>query len=80
MEVAEARWRPTLGVTLFLTWALGTMMWGGAAYLLRDWRWLQLAVSLPCFLFLPALWLVLCNVIQTVCKVEVILIVIELIS
>ncbi|XP_069991685.1 organic cation transporter protein-like isoform X4 [Penaeus vannamei] len=55
MEMAEPRWRSALGVGMFLPWALGTMAWGGFAYLVRAWRWLQLAVSLPCLLFLPAL-------------------------
>ncbi|XP_071516507.1 organic cation transporter protein-like isoform X2 [Panulirus ornatus] len=56
MEVAVPKMRSALGVSLFLSWGLGTMAWGGVAYLIRDWRWLQLAVSLPCFLFLPTLW------------------------
>ncbi|XP_047493760.1 organic cation transporter protein-like [Penaeus chinensis] len=56
LEMAEPKWRSALGVSLFLSWAMGTMAWGGFAYLVRDWRWLQLTVSLPCLLFLPALF------------------------
>ncbi|XP_063863186.1 organic cation transporter protein-like isoform X2 [Scylla paramamosain] len=57
MEVSSPRVRPVLGIVLFLPWALGTMAWGGAAYLLRSWRWLQLSVSLLFLFFLPALLL-----------------------
>lgn len=57
MEVSSPRVRSVLGIVLFLPWALGTMAWGGAAYLIRDWRWLQLAVSLLCIFFLPTLLL-----------------------
>ncbi|XP_066955446.1 organic cation transporter protein-like [Macrobrachium rosenbergii] len=55
MEVAAPKRRSELGVVLFLPWALGTAAWGGFAYLVRHWRYLQLTVSLPCFLFLPTL-------------------------
>ncbi|XP_042203236.1 organic cation transporter protein-like [Homarus americanus] len=56
MEMSSPNVRSVLGITVYLPWALGTMAWGGAAYLLREWRWLQLAVSLPWFLLLPAVW------------------------
>lgn len=56
MEVCEPRYRSVVGILLALPWALGTIIWGGVAYLIRDWRWLQMAVSLPSFLMLPAIW------------------------
>ncbi|ROT74863.1 Solute carrier family 22 member 24 [Penaeus vannamei] len=56
MEVADPKWRTHIGIALFLPWALGLMAWGGFAYLVREWRMLQLTVSLLCLAFLPTLW------------------------
>ncbi|XP_037786209.1 organic cation transporter protein-like [Penaeus monodon] len=56
MEVADPKWRTHIGIVLFLPWALGLMAWGGFAYLVRDWRMLQMTVSLQCLAFLPTLW------------------------
>ncbi|KAG0725674.1 Solute carrier family 22 member 20 [Chionoecetes opilio] len=55
LEVCEPKHRGLVCMLLGLPWGLGTMAWGGAAFLIREWRWLQLAVSLPLVLVLPAL-------------------------
>ncbi|ROT74878.1 putative organic cation transporter protein-like [Penaeus vannamei] len=55
MEVADPKWRTHIGIALFLPWALSLMAWGGFAYLVREWRMLQLTVSLLCLAFLPTL-------------------------
>ncbi|KAG0718398.1 Solute carrier family 22 member 8 [Chionoecetes opilio] len=56
LEVCEPRYRSLLGIMISLPWAVGTMAWGGVAYLIRDWRWLQLVVNIPSLFMLPALW------------------------
>ncbi|XP_068249821.1 organic cation transporter protein-like isoform X2 [Palaemon carinicauda] len=58
VEITDPKLRSVVGVIFFLPWALGTMAWGGLAYLVRSWRWLQLCASLPCLLIIPALWFV----------------------
>ncbi|XP_042889428.1 organic cation transporter protein-like, partial [Penaeus japonicus] len=55
-EVAEPKWRMHVGIVLFMPWAIGITAWGGFAYLVREWRMLQLTVSLLWLVFLPPLW------------------------
>ncbi|XP_066955192.1 organic cation transporter protein-like [Macrobrachium rosenbergii] len=56
MEICAPAARSTVGVLFALPWAFGTVIWGGLAYFIRDWRWLQFAVSLPTVILFPALW------------------------
>ncbi|XP_042869069.1 organic cation transporter-like protein [Penaeus japonicus] len=56
IEVAEPRFRTALGIMLFIPWALGEMFLGGLAYLIRDWRTLQLTVSVIGVVMLPLFW------------------------
>ncbi|XP_076058569.1 uncharacterized protein LOC143035587 [Oratosquilla oratoria] len=56
LEVCEPRLRAIVGITIGLPWALGTVACGVLGYLIRDWRWLQLAISVPSLVFLPTLW------------------------
>ncbi|XP_037786215.1 organic cation transporter protein-like [Penaeus monodon] len=56
IEVAEPRFRTALGIMLFIPWAMGEMFLGGLAYLIRDWRTLQLTVSVIGVVMLPFFW------------------------
>ncbi|XP_068233850.1 organic cation transporter protein-like [Palaemon carinicauda] len=55
LEVSEPRLRSVMGIVLYLPWSMGTMALGGFAYFVRDWRNLQLLLSLLSLPFLPAL-------------------------
>lgn len=56
IEATELKQRSNVGILLAFPWALGTMAWGGLAYFIRSWRWLNIAASLPSLLFLPCIW------------------------
>ncbi|XP_064108581.1 organic cation transporter protein-like isoform X1 [Macrobrachium nipponense] len=57
MEVCTPKYRAAVGVLAGMPWALGTIFWGSAAYFVRDWRYLQLTVSLPSLLIFIPLYL-----------------------
>ncbi|KAJ1147825.1 hypothetical protein NDU88_000679 [Pleurodeles waltl] len=47
----------TLAVSLIsLCWSIGTMLLSLVAYLIRDWRWLLVAVTSPCILGIISMW------------------------
>ncbi|XP_022108721.1 organic cation transporter protein-like isoform X1 [Acanthaster planci] len=50
--------RAFAGILLTLFWASGIMSLSGIAYLLRDWRHLQLAITLPSLLTIPLWWII----------------------
>lgn len=78
LEVCEVKYRSVVGILTGLPWAFGTMAWGGVASQVRDWRWLQLYVTLPFILVVPLLlWVVfaagtndtrVCNVLGLGCN------------
>ncbi|XP_068202675.1 organic cation transporter protein-like isoform X1 [Palaemon carinicauda] len=58
MEVCPPQYRAAVGVLAGLPWAFGTIFLGAAAYFVRDWRYLQLTVSLPSLLIFIPLYLI----------------------
>ncbi|KAG0722153.1 Organic cation transporter protein [Chionoecetes opilio] len=56
MEVLEPKWRTFAAFGINTVWGVTVMLYGGLGYLIRDWRILQTAATLPGLLILPALW------------------------
>ncbi|XP_013389570.1 organic cation transporter protein-like [Lingula anatina] len=52
MEFVSPRRRMVSVCTLAMSWGIGMVLTTPLAYLIRDWRYLQLAVALPPFLYL----------------------------
>lgn len=55
IELVGGIWRTVAGISYLFPVSLSYITIAGIAYLLRDWRQLQLAISLPGFLFLGLL-------------------------
>ncbi|CAH1774398.1 unnamed protein product [Owenia fusiformis] len=58
MELFPPKERVPFGIIHEVFWAIGAVLLGFYAYLFRDWRHLQLIVSLPVILILPMLWFI----------------------
>ncbi|KAG0729456.1 Solute carrier family 22 member 13 [Chionoecetes opilio] len=58
MEVLEPKWRTFAAFGINTVWGVTVMLYGGLGYLIRDWRILQTAATLPGLLILPALWVI----------------------
>ncbi|XP_063002408.1 solute carrier family 22 member 6-A-like isoform X2 [Elgaria multicarinata webbii] len=56
VEWTPTRTRAILGTLNGCAYTTGQMLLAGMAYLIPDWRWLQLAVSLPYFIFFIYSW------------------------
>ncbi|XP_045136740.1 organic cation transporter protein-like isoform X2 [Portunus trituberculatus] len=57
VEFIGAKWRTFVGIMIEVPFALGEAMTGVFAIFIRDWRWLQVAVTAPAFLLLSYMWL-----------------------
>uniref|UniRef100_A0A8B9TUR2 Solute carrier family 22 member 2 n=1 Tax=Anas platyrhynchos TaxID=8839 RepID=A0A8B9TUR2_ANAPL len=55
-EFVGLSFRKTVGVIYQLAFTVGLLIFTAMAYVLQHWRWLQLAVTLPNFLFLLYYW------------------------
>ncbi|XP_013389571.1 organic cation transporter protein-like [Lingula anatina] len=56
MEFVSPRRRLVSVCTLAMSWGIGMVLTTPVAYLIRDWKYLQLAVALPPFLYLGFWW------------------------
>ena len=56
MEMFSPKKRAIAGCINNISWGVGVTLLAPIAYLLRDWRKMQLAISLPCLVAIP-LWL-----------------------
>lgn len=52
MEASSVRHRSVVGIMFSVPFALGNMLLPGIAFLLRDWRYLHLAISVPVILLI----------------------------
>lgn len=58
LETTGPKYRADLGIAIQFGWALGYIILPGAAYLLRDFRYLQLVCTLPQLLLLLGWWFI----------------------
>ncbi|XP_036625268.1 solute carrier family 22 member 7 isoform X2 [Trichosurus vulpecula] len=56
LEWLDVEHRIVAGVLGSTFWSVGVMLLALVGYLIRDWRWLLLAVTLPCVLGILSLW------------------------
>lgn len=55
-EFVGSSYRRTTAILYQVAFTVGLVGLAGVAYAIPNWRWLQLAVSLPTFLFLLYYW------------------------
>ncbi|XP_063585383.1 organic cation transporter-like protein [Penaeus indicus] len=57
VEFIGAKYRTFCGIMIEVPFALGEAMTGVLAIFIREWRWLQVAVTAPAFLLLSYMWI-----------------------
>ncbi|XP_071543054.1 organic cation transporter protein-like isoform X4 [Panulirus ornatus] len=57
VEFIGAKWRTFCGIIIEVPFALGEAMTGVLAIFIREWRWLQVAVTAPAFLLIAYMWI-----------------------
>uniref|UniRef100_A0A8C3XU30 Solute carrier family 22 member 3 n=1 Tax=Chelydra serpentina TaxID=8475 RepID=A0A8C3XU30_CHESE len=55
-EIVGPSHRKTVGILYQVAFTVGLLLLDGVAYAIPHWRWLQLTVTLPCFLLLLYYW------------------------
>ncbi|ALC47005.1 Orct [Drosophila busckii] len=58
MEMVGASYRLFAGVAVQMFFSVGFMLTAGFAYFIHDWRWLQIALTLPGLLFMCYFWII----------------------
>ncbi|KAH8381366.1 hypothetical protein KR093_003477 [Drosophila rubida] len=58
MEMVGSSYRLFAGVVMQMFFSVGFMLTAGFAYFIHDWRWLQIALTLPGLLFMCYYWFV----------------------
>ncbi|KMZ05519.1 organic cation transporter protein [Drosophila simulans] len=58
LEMVGSSYRLFAGVAMQMFFSVGFMLTAGFAYFIHDWRWLQIALTLPGLLFLCYYWIV----------------------
>ncbi|NXP87062.1 S22A7 protein, partial [Passerina amoena] len=56
MEWVDVQHRTFAGILVSIFWSLGNMLLALAAYVVREWHWLLVAVTAPCLLSILCLW------------------------
>ncbi|NWY94069.1 S22A7 protein, partial [Loxia curvirostra] len=56
MEWVDVQHRTFTGILISIFWSIGNMLLALAAYLVREWHWLLVAVTAPCLLSIVCLW------------------------
>ncbi|XP_053651729.1 organic cation transporter protein [Cherax quadricarinatus] len=56
LEFIGGKWRTFCGIIILISLALGEVMTGVLAIFIRDWRWLQVAITAPAFLLISYTW------------------------
>lgn len=56
MEWVDVEHRTFSGILTSMFWSIGNMLLAAIAYLVREWRWLLVAVTGPCLLSIVCLW------------------------
>ncbi|CRK91512.1 CLUMA_CG005173, isoform A [Clunio marinus] len=58
LEMVGKQYRPHAGTVIMMFFSLGYILLGLLAYFIHDWRWLQVALTLPGILFLSYWWII----------------------
>ncbi|KAH8363598.1 hypothetical protein KR084_011914 [Drosophila pseudotakahashii] len=58
LEMVGSSYRLFAGVAMQMFFSVGFMLTAGFAYFIHDWRWLQIALTLPGLLFICYYWLI----------------------